>query len=160
MKISTLSIAFSLLASSVSAEVVDALVMKVEPNYNYYNEPVQVEDCYLVDVPVYGRTNGGSAGDVVTGAIIGGVIGNQFGNGNGKDAMTVLGAIAGANVADQPRRVIVGSRTEQHCDYRTEYVESREVDGYVVYYKYGYRQGTVVTERQYYPGDIIKIKFK
>ena len=33
------------------------------------------------------------------GALIGGVIGNQFGSGHGKDAATILGAIAGGAIA-------------------------------------------------------------
>ncbi len=37
----------------------------------------------------------------LAGAAIGGVVGNQFGKGNGKKAMTILGALGGAAVGSQ-----------------------------------------------------------
>ncbi|WP_345315688.1 glycine zipper 2TM domain-containing protein [Ferrimonas gelatinilytica] len=38
---------------------------------------------------------------VFGGALLGGLIGNQFGSGSGRDVATVLGALAGAGVADR-----------------------------------------------------------
>lgn len=79
--------------------------------------PVRHNQCYDVDVPIYGtRDRRGSDGDVIVGALIGGAIGNQFGSGSGKDAMTVLGAIVGANrAANQTSEEIVGYRKERQC---------------------------------------------
>ena len=41
----------------------------------------------------------GSATNELVGALFGGAIGNQFGNGDGKDAMTLFGALMGASLA-------------------------------------------------------------
>lgn len=46
------------------------------------------------------------SGNAVAGAIIGGAIGNQFGNGDGNVAMTILGAIAGSEVARNNNRMV------------------------------------------------------
>jgi uncharacterized protein YcfJ len=73
--------------------------------------------CRIVDIPVYGN----SVGNTITGAIIGGAIGNQFGNGSGQDAMTVLGAIVGADIANNQSGV-VGFRQEKQCENVTVYV--------------------------------------
>ena len=79
--------------------------------------------CYEVVVPVYGRSSA-STGEALGGAIIGGVIGNQFGNGSGKDVMTVLGAIVGADVANKRGdKQVVGHRLETRCEKKTTYTE-------------------------------------
>jgi uncharacterized protein YcfJ len=81
--------------------------------------------CENVEVPIYGTVQGqASTGDTIVGAIIGGAIGNQFGSGSGKDAMTVLGAITGADVANKrggKQQVITGYRQEQRCSNHTTY---------------------------------------
>lgn len=102
--------------------------------------PITREVCEIVDVPVYGYSNtyGGEAStfDKLGGAIIGGVIGNQFGGGSGKDALTVLGAIAGADVMEKQARKrryndpnIVSYRKEQRCSTEVSY-EREEVRMY------------------------------
>ena len=40
----------------------------------------------------------------VGGAVVGGVVGNQFGGGNGKKALTVLGAVGGGVAGPRSRR--------------------------------------------------------
>ena len=42
------------------------------------------------------EAQGNKTAGVVAGAVVGGVLGNQVGGGNGRKAMTVLGAIGGA----------------------------------------------------------------
>ncbi len=162
MKTLLLSVALIVAASSAFAKTVNARVTDVVPNYTYISNPVQVEECYTVEVPVYGTVQGGSTGDVLAGAIIGGAIGNQFGGGSGKDAMTVLGAIVGADVAGRQgkRQQIVGYRDEVKCEYRTEYQDERIIDNYVVYYRHGGHIGSVVTDRYYEVGDRIRITFR
>tara|TARA_R110000796_G_scaffold118369_2_gene232035 strand:- start:1433 stop:1900 length:468 start_codon:yes stop_codon:yes gene_type:complete len=94
--------------------------------------PVTSRKCYNVEVPLYGNViRQGSNGEVLGGAIIGGVIGNQFGNGSGKDAMTVLGAILGANSQQRQKteRVITGYNTERRCD-NIETYQSTNVEVY------------------------------
>jgi uncharacterized protein YcfJ len=85
--------------------------------------PQQVKSCNFVEVPIYGNKEA-TAGEAVTGAIIGGVIGNQFGGGSGKDAMTVLGAIVGANAVDN-KKTITGHRIEERCVKDTYYVDKK-----------------------------------
>ncbi len=100
------------------------------------------------------------------GSVIGGVIGNQFGSGNGKRAMTVVGALAGASIASssrdrdyhksndrdyeyyepEPRRVC-------HTSYEIEEVE--QVEGYHVTYKYLGREFEKVTEE--HPGRRLRV---
>lgn len=80
-------------------------------------KPRTVTGCHYVDVPVYETyRRDGSAGEAITGGVIGGVIGNQFGNGSGKDAMTILGVILGAQAADNKERTrISGYTQEKRC---------------------------------------------
>ena len=103
------------LSSAAFADVKNATVRDV-----YRTKTVQVADtvqgCRIVKVPVYETiTRNGSAGEAITGGIIGGVIGHQFGNGSGKDAMTILGAIIGANAVDKKETVVSGYREEKQC---------------------------------------------
>ena len=96
----------------------------------YVNEEVRtpsvVTTCKIVSVPVYGtiRKNG-SAAEAITGGVIGGVIGNQFGSGSGKDAMTILGIIVGANAANGKEQVITEYRNEKRCTDVTTYEISK-----------------------------------
>lgn len=90
------------------------------------NSPARVlhptKVCEDVQVPIYGILDRpASSGEQAAGAIVGGVIGNQFGKGDGNTAMTILGALAGANVASERKqeKVITGYRTEHQC--RTVY---------------------------------------
>ena len=84
----------------------------------------------------------GTAGEAITGGVIGGVIGNQFGNGSGKDAMTILGVILGAQAADNKERTrISGYTQEKRCTedvvyenktvktYKYSVIEFRDSDG-------------------------------
>ena len=92
--------------------------------------PTTEKQCSMVSVPIYEtRTRNGSASEAITGGVIGGVIGNQFGNGSGKDAMTILGVIIGANAADKKETVVTGYREEKQCNYITTYT-SKEVKTY------------------------------
>ena len=64
------------------------------------------------------RTNGSGA---VIGGVLGGVVGNQIGGGNGRTAMTVLGAIGGG---------LAGNEVEKRVRSETRYdVEVRMRDG-------------------------------
>jgi uncharacterized protein YcfJ len=106
------------LADNVNARVQDHYKTVIE------QEPYRVEVCKDVQVPVQGGVDTGGA---IVGGIIGGVIGNQFGKGNGKDAMTGIGAMTGAIIGGgngQPQ----GYRTERQCQIETRYEErQREV---------------------------------
>lgn len=113
--------------------------------------------CYNQEVPVYGVRNG-SAGDVFAGAVIGGAIGNQFGNGNGKDAMTALGALVGMGVANQPRREVVGYDYQQICE-NVEVVDNvYSFSHYEVTYAVGDKLFTINTTEPFYVGEFVVVK--
>lgn len=87
------------------------------------NVPITRQTCQNVQVPIYGQVQRrGSNGEVLGGAIIGGVIGNQFGSGQGKDAMTILGAILGANSQSvQQGNQVTGYTVERRCTDNVSY---------------------------------------
>jgi uncharacterized protein YcfJ len=78
--------------------------------------PIHVKQCYDVEVPMYETyERKGSAAEAITGGVIGGAVGNQFGSGSGKDVMTILGVIIGANAADKKETRQAGYRVEKRC---------------------------------------------
>lgn len=92
------------------------------------------------------------------GGIVGGLIGNQFGGGNGKKALTVVGALAGSSIArDAARqRHHHASRPAEvcHTSYRTEVV--RDVTAYDVTYEYA---GQTFEKRMTeHPGDSVRVR--
>ena len=66
----------------------------------------------------------GSATNELVGALFGGAIGNQFGKGDGKDAMTLFGALMGASLAHDDQIAKGPTRTVTVCDIQTRYEES------------------------------------
>ncbi len=94
------------------------------------------------------------------GGVLGGAIGNRFGDGNGRKAMTVLGAFAGASIAanaarDRDHYEYAEPQQRRVCNttYKTETV--RHVDGYLVTYRYLGREFEKKTEN--HPGKRLKI---
>ena len=82
----------------------------------------KTEECSMVQVPIYGVVDRpASSTEVAAGAVVGGAIGNQVGKGNGRKAMTVLGAIVGSSAGAQRKteRVITGYEEKRQC--RTVY---------------------------------------
>ena len=99
-------------------------------------------------------------GAAIVGGILGGLIGHQFGGGNGKDLLTIGGAVAGAALADRaargrtPRDVIRRPRREQR--YQSCWTESKpqtinSIQGYRVTYAYQGRTFSRVMDS--HPGD-------
>ena len=106
------------LADTVRGNVQDHYKTVIE------QDPYRVEVCKDVQVPIQGGTNTEGA---IIGGIIGGVVGNQFGKGNGKEAMTGIGALTGAIIGGNGNRT-QGTRTERQCQIETRYEErQREV---------------------------------
>lgn len=81
--------------------------------------PVVVMGEVLAIEPIRERPPGTGKGAVI-GGVLGGVIGNQFGHGDGRAAMTVLGAaggaVAGNNVERNMNKRIVGYRVSVRLD--------------------------------------------
>ena len=157
-----------------------ARVVDVEPLYRYVDVDVPRRECwtetrYVHDYDDYGdrghryRDRSSSALPTIAGGVIGGVVGRQFGSGKGRDAMTVLGTLVGAAVAhdrshDGYRRDdrytssyrTVRSHPVQRCETRYETRTEREIDGYLVTYRYAGRDYTTRTWE--HPGDRIRVQ--
>ena len=93
------------------------------------------------------------------GSIVGAAIGRQFGSGNDRDALTVLGAVAGGAVAHQ-RAVRNGAGATrdvavQRCEVVNDRVREQIVDGYLVTYRLDGRNYTMQTDR--HPGDWVQL---
>jgi uncharacterized protein YcfJ len=117
-------------------------VIAVEPIYETVLVRRPVDRCRtdLVERQVVSGPN--VAGQTVAGAIIGAAIGRQFGDGSGRDALTVLGAVAGSAVANDRALRRQGNSTvrivrEPVRSCTTEYrrVAERYVTGYWVDYR-------------------------
>ncbi len=80
------------------------------------------QDCGVVESVVAEKRKGEGTGvGAVAGGVIGGLIGNQMGDGNGRKAMTVLGAVGGG---------LAGHEVEKHHRATTVYVtQVRMQDG-------------------------------
>ena len=91
------------------------------------------------------------------GGIVGGLIGNQFGGGNGKKALTVVGALAGSSIArDAARQHRRADRPAEicHTSYRTEVI--RDVTAYDVTYEYA---GQLFEKRMTeHPGSSVRVR--
>ena len=135
-----------------------AVITAVHPIYeNRYVTQYETR-CYDVEVPVYGRASNGSSGDVLAGAIIGGAIGNQFGNGGGKDAMTALGIILGANEGSRStREVVTGYRLEQQCDKVSYQVNEPVLSYYRIRYEYNGIEYHQETTQEYTLGQRVQV---
>ena len=70
------------------------------------------------------QSGDGSATNELVGALFGGAIGNSFGKGDGKDAMTLFGALMGASLAHDDELAKGPTRTVTVCDIETRYEES------------------------------------
>jgi uncharacterized protein YcfJ len=122
--------------SAIAGQVeVDAVVVKVVPQYSEVQVNTPIRTCNIVEVPIYGNTGKTQTGEVLGGAIIGGILGNQVGGGKGKDAATILGAILGADFANKKSgtKTIVGYKRTTVCEDNPTFVtENRSVYEYSI----------------------------
>jgi len=138
--------------------VVSARVVDVEPMVRYVTVDRPREECWdeIVREPVRPY---GVAGPTAAGTIVGAAIGRQFGSGNDRDALTVLGAVAGGVVAN--RRAVrngAGATRDvavQRCEVVSNRVREQHVDGYLVTYRLDGRHYTMRTDR--HPGDWVQL---
>ena len=144
MKLSILATAFYLLPSLASAETntIRATVYAVEPMYEQQYVDYVEKVCY--DYYKEDHTLGG--------AIIGGAIGNQFGEGDGKTAMTVLGAIIGAEAGSGGRK----TQCRNEINSRVE----RVFVGYNVKWKWVHSTGQFQTMEHFDVGQRIWIELR
>lgn len=139
-------------------QYVYARVVDVDPMVRYVTVNRPREECWneVVREPVRPF---GVAGQTAAGGIIGAAIGRQFGSGNDRDALTLIGAAAGAAVANQ-RAIRNGANatrdvTVQRCEVVNERVTEQRIDGYLVTYNYQGRNYTMQTATP--PGDRVRL---
>jgi uncharacterized protein YcfJ len=102
MKILAIALATLTLTSAAFADIyqnVTGKVIAIEPVLTRV-AAAPVKSCHIEHRYV------AQSGNAVAGAIVGGAIGNQFGKGDGNIAMTILGAIAGSEVARNNNRMV------------------------------------------------------
>lgn len=139
---------------------VKARVTHVEPVYETVIVETPVTRCHR-EVVERRVANPSVAGQTFAGAIIGAAIGRQFGDGNGRDALTVLGAVAGSAVAKERaargggRTVRVVREPVEHCTTEYRRHAERQLTGYWVEYRHRGRQYRIWTHER--PGRHIRI---
>ena len=135
-----------------------AKITSVDKIYRTHTIRKPYQDCYIKEF--YQNDGDGSATNEIVGGLFGGLIGNQFGGGDGKDAMTVAGALLGASLAhdDELKKSKTGRVvTKEICEtkYRTESAE--RLSHYRVEYEYEDRTFTYTTKNKPY-GDTVRVK--
>ncbi len=145
--------------SAVSGSYSDtAKITSMDRIYRTHTIREPYQDCYIKEY--YQADGDGSMANEIVGGLFGGLIGNQFGGGDGKDALTVAGALLGASLAhdDELRKSKTGRViSKEICEtkYRTESIE--RLSHYRVEYEYDDRSFTYTTKKKPY-GSTLKIK--
>lgn len=119
----------AILALGAQAKDVTANIVNVSPVYSDRVQDQQV--CEAVQVPQTQPASAVNPGTVI-GGIAGALLGAQAGGGNGRVAMSALGAVAGALTGD--RLAQRGGQPQQVCRY-IQRVDS-QISGYRVTYEY------------------------
>ena len=119
--IALFTVALSMSATASNPYSADTAVIFDHYKNVIQQTPYRVEVCQDRVQPA----GDGSATNELVGALFGGAIGNSFGKGDGKDAMTLFGALMGASLAhDDELKKNPGTRTVTVCDIQTRYEES------------------------------------
>jgi len=111
---------------------VQGKVLSSEAHYTTINVNNPQQVCKIVDVPIYGNSNGGAfTGEQVLGAIIGGVIGSKIGKGDGNKIATGVGAVIGSQVGkNNGQQQIVGYKQMQQCHTENNYSQQTVISYY------------------------------
>jgi uncharacterized protein YcfJ len=135
-----------------------ARVIGVEPVYETVVVRQPVRRCHTEIVERQVRT-GSVGGQTLAGAIVGAAIGRQFGDGSGRDALTVIGAVAGSAVANERamRRqgVTVVQQPVERCTTEYRRRAERQITGYWVDYRHRGRLYRILSHE--HPGRQIRI---
>ena len=140
-----------LLASAVSAAIVTAPVINVQPIVS--SEHVQVPRNVCTQVPTY---HSGSNNGSIVGGIIGGVIGSEVGrDSSNRAALTGIGVLIGSQMGQANNTPpSYGSTTHCGVQYTSEYVQ--RVSSYQVTYQLdGVNYTTVMS---YHPGSHVTVQ--
>jgi uncharacterized protein YcfJ len=143
---------------------VDARVVDVRPIVRRVTVERPRQECWdeVVEVREPARPYG-VAGPTLAGGIIGAAIGRQFGSGDGRDALTVLGAVAGSAVAHDravrnagDRSIRVREETVQRCRTVTERHVEERTEAYDVTYEYAGRRYHMRTSER--PANRVRVR--
>lgn len=149
-----------------ATDYVYAKVVDVEPIVRHVTVQRPRQECW--DEVVYEREPRQRplrvAGPSIAGGLIGGAIGRQFGSGSGRDAMTLIGALAGSAVASERAArnqayeapSYARETTVERCEVVTERFTEERVEGYLVTYQYKGRRYDMRTVEP--PGDRIRLR--
>ena len=134
--------------NAASSNTVEGRVVSIDPVYTKVWGQQPEEKCQDVEVPIYGRSGGGNAGEgALGGMIIGGVLGKVLGgNDQGAAAGAILGGVVGANNA-QGKRVITGYRVERQCQTTYRNINKTVINEYDITYKVQGHQITIRVNR-------------
>lgn len=159
------NIALVLLATALTAgaaqaadgvSFVQAPVLSATPIFETIQVPTSREVCWDEEVR-YRRNHNGAP--TLIGGVIGGAVGRQFGGGHGKDALTALGAIVGASIANNASRKRSGdefTQVETRCRVAQEYYTEERITGYHVRYEYNGQIFATRTETD--PGETLSLR--
>jgi uncharacterized protein YcfJ len=101
-----------------------AEIVSIEKKYKNYTFKQPYETCYNERVKKTEFNLGG--------ALLGGIIGNQMGGGDGKKALTILGAVIGANSGNAD----AGYEVKEVCETNYKESSSNRLSHYKVTYRY------------------------
>jgi len=137
----------------------NARVVGVEPIYETVLVERPVTTC-RTEVVERAAASPRVAGQTLAGAVVGAAIGRQFGDGSGRDALTVLGAVAGSAVAHERavRRggtIAVVREPVEYCTTEIRRHTESRITGYWVEYRHRGRNHRVLSA--YDPGHEIRI---
>ena len=144
-------------SASYAGDIVEVPITNVKPNYVVTEVRVPVNNCNQQLVPTH-RNGGGFTANNIIGGVIGGILGNQFGKGNGKTAITAIGAVTGAVVADNhfnSSNTYYEKRVVCNTTYRIQ--QKTFIDGYLVSYTFNGLNYTTRTAFKPY-GNTLKLR--
>jgi uncharacterized protein YcfJ len=137
-----------------------ARVLRVEPVYEHVVVQRPITSCYE-DVVERRVSRPRVGAQTLAGAIVGAAVGRQFGDGSGRDALTVIGAVAGSAVANERARRRQGSTVTvvrepvERCTTEYRRQTERRITGYWVDYRYRGRNFRILSHER--PGREIRI---
>ena len=140
-------------------EIVYAPVVSVSPIVRYVTVERPRQECWQ-DVEYRSADPGRVVATTLAGGIVGAAIGRQFGDGSGRDALTLMGAIAGSAVAHE-RAVSRNAGSTyavpvERCQVVSERFTDEVIDGYDVVYRYHGRTYSMRTAE--HPGSRIPLE--
>jgi uncharacterized protein YcfJ len=139
-------------------EIVYAPVVSVRPIVRYVTVDRPRQECWQ-DVEYRTAVSGRVAATTLAGGIVGAAIGRQFGDGSGRDALTLVGAVAGSAVAHAHAVNRNPGSTYavpvERCRVVNERFTDEVIDGYDVVYQYHGRMYSMWTAD--HPGSRIRL---